>query len=97
MKRAVLTALSGLVIIAFAAQAQDKPSRAVDPAAAASARKVLTATGATKLMLGNLESMIASQRQSSPQIPAAFWDAFLAHRASSTSWSGSTARRSVNA
>ncbi len=79
MKRAVLTALSGLVIIAFAAQAQDKPSRAVDPAAAASARKVLTATGATKLMLGNLESMIASQRQSSPQIPAAFWDAFLAH------------------
>src|SRR5213593_507830 len=79
MKRAVLTALSGLVIIAFAAQAQDKPSRAVDPAAAASARKVLTATGATRLMLGNLESMIASQRQSSPQIPAAFWDAFLAH------------------
>src|SRR6266516_608567 len=79
MKRAVLTALSGLVIIAFAAQAQDKPSRAVDPAAAASARKVLAATGATKLMLGNLDSMIASQRQSSPQIPAAFWDAFMAH------------------
>jgi len=64
MKRAVLAALCGLVVIASTAP---------------SARKLLAASGATRLMLGNLESMIASQRQSSPQIPAAFWDAFLAH------------------
>ena len=79
MKRAVLAALCGLVVIASTAHGQAQPSRPADAAAAASARKLLGASGATRLMLGNLESMIASQRQSSPQIPAAFWDAFLAH------------------
>ncbi len=79
MKRAVLAALCGLVVIASTAHGQAQPSRPADVAAAASARKLLAASGATRLMLGNLESMIASQRQSSPQIPAAFWDAFLAH------------------
>jgi len=79
MKRAVLAALCGLVVIASTAYGQAQPSRPADVAAAASARKLLAASGATRLMLGNLESMIASQRQSSPQIPAAFWDAFLAH------------------
>ena len=79
MKRAVLAALCGLVVIASTAHGQAQPSRPGDGAAAASARKLLAASGATRLMLGNLESMIASQRQSSPQIPAAFWDAFLAH------------------
>ena len=79
MKRAVLAALCGLVVIASTAHGQAQPSRSADVAAAASARKLLAASGATRLMLGNLESMIASQRQSSPQIPAAFWDAFLAH------------------
>ncbi len=79
MKRAVLAALCGLVVIASTAHGQAQPSRPADAAAAASARKLLAASGATRLMLDNLESMIASQRQSSPQIPAAFWDAFLAH------------------
>jgi hypothetical protein len=79
MKRAVLAVLSGLVVIASTAHAQAQPSRPADAAAAASARKLLAASGATRLMLGNLEAMIASQRQNSPQIPAAFWDAFLAH------------------
>jgi len=79
MKRAVLAALCGLVVIASTAHGQAQPSRPAEAAAAASARKLLAASGATRLMLGNLESMIASQRQSSPQIPAAFWDAFLAH------------------
>ena len=79
MMRASVAALCGLVLTISAAAAQDPPSRPVDPAAAASARKLLAATGATKLMIGNLESMIVSQRQNNPQIPAAFWDAFLVH------------------
>ena len=79
MMRASVAALCGLVLTISAAAAQDQPNRPVDPAAAASARKLLAATGATKLMIGNLESMIVSQRQNNPQIPAAFWDAFLVH------------------
>jgi len=79
MMRASVTVLCGLVLVVSAASAQDQPNRPVDPAAAASARKLLAATGATKLMIGNLESMIVSQRQNNPQIPAAFWDAFLVH------------------
>ena len=79
MMRASVTVLCGLVLVVSAASAQDQPNRPVDPAAAASARKLLAATGATRLMIGNLESMIASQRQNNPQIPVAFWDAFLAH------------------
>lgn len=79
MMRASVAALCGLGLTLSAAAAQDQPNRPVDPVAAASVRKLLAATGATKLMIGNLESMIASQRQNNPQIPAAFWDAFLAH------------------
>jgi len=79
MMRASVAALCGLVLTISAAAAQDQPNRPVDPAAAASARKLLAATGATKLVIGNLESMIVSQRQNNPQIPAAFWDAFLVH------------------
>jgi len=79
MMRASVVAVCGLVLTISAATAQDQPNRPVDPAAAVSVRKLLAATGATKLMIGNLESMIASQRQNNPQIPAAFWDAFLAH------------------
>lgn len=78
MTRAFVTALCGLVLTAFPARAQDS-TKQVAPATATSARKLLAATGATKLMLGNLEAMIASQRQNNPQIPPAFWDAFLAH------------------
>ena len=79
MMRASVAAVCGLVLTISAAAAQDQPNRPVDPAAAVSVRKLLAATGATKLMIGNLESMIATQRQNNPQIPAAFWDAFLAH------------------
>ena len=78
MKRALVTAACGLVLTFGAGHAQE-PSRSVDTAAATTARKLLAATGATKLMIGNLESMIAAQRQGNPQVPAAFWDAFLAH------------------
>lgn len=78
MTRAFEIVLCGLVLTAFPARAQDS-TKQVAPATATSARKLLAATGATKLMLGNLEAMIASQRQNNPQIPPAFWDAFLAH------------------
>lgn len=78
MKRAFVTAVCGLVLVALPARGQDS-TKHVDAATAASARKLLAATGATKLMLGNLETMIASQRQNNPQVPPAFWDAFLAH------------------
>lgn len=79
MTRAIAAALCGLVLTVSAVGAQQQPSRPVDAATATAVRKLLAATGATKLMLGNLETMIASQRQNNPQIPPAFWDAFLAH------------------
>jgi len=79
MMRASVAAVCGLVLSISTVAAQDQPNRPVDPAAAVSVRKLLAATGATKLMIGNLESMIATQRQNNPQIPSAFWDAFLAH------------------
>lgn len=78
MTRLLVTALCGLLSVAAQAQ-QPQPAPAADVTAAATARKLLSATGATKLMIGNLESMIAAQRQANPQIPPAFWDAFLAH------------------
>jgi hypothetical protein len=51
----------------------------VDAAAAAAARRLLTVSGATKLVISSMEAMIAAQRDANPQIPAAFWDAFMAH------------------
>jgi uncharacterized protein len=79
MTRAIAAALCGLVLTVSAGGAQQPPGRPVDAATATAVRKLLAATGATKLMINNLESMIASQRQNNPQVPAAFWDAFLAH------------------
>ena len=79
MTRAVLAAIFGLVLTMSPAAAQDQPAgRPVDAATAASVRRLLTVTGATKLMLTSMESMIAAQRQANPQIPAGFWDAFMA-------------------
>jgi hypothetical protein len=75
MRRVLLAAMCGVALSRSAQAQQPRP----DSATGAAARKLLAATGATKLMIGNLESMIAAQRQASPQIPAAFWDAFLAH------------------
>ena len=74
MTRPALAALCSLVVLASLGRAQQ-----TDTAATATARKLLAATGATKLMIGNLESMISAQRQQNPQVPPAFWDAFLAH------------------
>jgi uncharacterized protein len=79
MTRAIAAALCGLVLTVSTGGAQQPPSRPADAATATAVRKLLAATGATKLMINNLESMITSQRQNNPQVPAAFWDAFLAH------------------
>jgi hypothetical protein len=80
MTRAMLAAICGLVFITSPAAAQEQPaSHPPDAATAAAARRLLVATGATKLMLSTMESMIAAQRETNPQIPAGFWDAFMAH------------------
>lgn len=86
MTRMLAAALCGLVLLmspAAAQQIQVQPAgpapKPADPATAAAARRLLIASGATRLVLTSMESMIASQREANPQIPAAFWDAFLAH------------------
>jgi hypothetical protein len=80
MTRTLLAAMCGLVLIISPAATQEQPaSHPVDAASAAAARRLLAVTGATKLMLSTMESMIAAQREANPQIPAAFWDAFMAH------------------
>jgi hypothetical protein len=79
MTRAVLAAICGLVLTMSPAAAQQQPaSGPVDSATAAVVRRLLATTGATKLMLSTMEQMIAAQRQVNPQIPAGFWDAFMA-------------------
>jgi uncharacterized protein len=79
MTRAMLAAMCGLVLITSPAATQQQPaSRPVDAATAAAARRLLAVTGAAKLMLSTMESMIGAQRETNPQIPAAFWDAFMA-------------------
>src|SRR3982751_1055521 len=84
MMRAVPAAMCSLLVIISPALAQQQPpaapaSRPVDAATAAAARRLLTVSGATKLVISSMESMIAVQRDANPQIPAAFWDAFVAH------------------
>lgn len=77
MKRVWLVAISSLVLNASPAATQ-QPAR-TDPSVAASARRLLSITGAAKLALSSMETMINAQRQANPQIPAGFWDAFIAH------------------
>lgn len=88
MMRALLTAMWSVVVLISTARAQQQPpaapppvaaSRPVDAATATAARRLLAASGATKLVISSMESMIAAQRNANPQIPAAFWDAFMAH------------------
>ncbi len=50
----------------------------VDAAKAAAIRRLLELNGAARLALSGMESMVPAQRAANPQIPAAFWDAFLA-------------------
>lgn len=70
-------ACCGVLLGATPSSAQQR--RAPDPATAATVRRLLTMTGAARLSVTSMESMIPAQRQANPQIPVAFWDAFLAH------------------
>lgn len=44
----------------------------------ATIRRVLEITGAGQMALQAMEAMVPAQRTANPQIPAAFWDVFLA-------------------
>jgi uncharacterized protein len=86
MMRTVSAALCGLVLSMSPLTAQQIPvqpagpaPKPADAATSAAARRLLVASGATRLVISSMESMIASQREANPQIPAAFWDAFMAH------------------
>ena len=73
--------LAGVAALTLGAPAPVAAQRAapVDPATAATVRRLLELTGAAKLALQSMEQMMPSQRAANPQVPAAFWDAFLAH------------------
>jgi hypothetical protein len=79
MTRAFLAAISAVVLSAPSAVTQAPAAQKVDPATAAAARRLLTATASVKLALNGLETMISQQRALNPQVPGAFWDAFIAH------------------
>jgi len=71
-------ALVTFLVLALAApaRAQQPP---VDPATAQTVRRLLELTGAARLAVQTMEGMLPAQRQAMPQVPAAFWDAFMAH------------------
>ena len=50
----------------------------VDPAKVTTIQHLLDLTGAARLALSGMEAMVPAQRAANPQIPAAFWTAFLA-------------------
>ncbi len=75
VRGSLLAALVALTVVT-PAHAQQRP---IDPATAAAVRRLLDLTGAAKLALQNMEALLPAQRAANPQIPAAFWDAFLAH------------------
>jgi hypothetical protein len=74
-----------ITIITLAALALGAPAaggaqqQTVDPTTAATVRHLLDLTGAGRLAVQSMEAMIPAQRANMPQVPAAFWDAFLAH------------------
>lgn len=67
-----------LAALALGAPVEAQQQRAaVDPATTATIQRLLELTGAAKLALRGMEAMMPAQRAASPQIPAAFWDAFM--------------------
>jgi len=57
--------------------AGQQPSPAIDSGTAATARRLLTVMGSAKLAVQSMEAMLPAQKAALPQVPAAFWDAFL--------------------
>lgn len=70
-----LTIAASLLTTPVLAQRRPGP---VDPTKAAAIRRLLDLTGAARLALSGMEAMVPAQRAANPQIPAAFWTAFLA-------------------
>lgn len=66
------TAALGVPVQRAAAQ------RAQDPATVAIVRRLLELTGAARQTLTGMEALVPAQRAAMPQVPAVFWDAFLA-------------------
>lgn len=78
VRRVVLATLAALALAAPFPLGAQRPA-SVAPATAATIRRLLELTGAANLALQSMEQMMPSQRAANPQVPAAFWDAFLAH------------------
>ncbi len=66
------------LLLAAPLSAQQSPPP-VDSATATTIRQLLAITGTGKRMVQGIETMVPAQRASNPRIPAAFWNAFLAH------------------
>lgn len=73
----------GLIAVTLAALTLTTPLGAqgrqvgVDAGTAATIRRLLELTGSAQLALNGIEAMVPTQRAANPQIPVAFWDAFL--------------------
>ena len=77
--RRMLTGVAlAALVLSTPAWAQRKAAP-VDAAKTAAIRRLLELTGAARLALQGMETMVPAQRAANPQVPPAFWDAFLAH------------------
>jgi len=74
----LLTILLVLGPVCFAPTLAQQPTHAADSVKAATVRRLLQLTGSTEAVLRSMEVVIPAQRAANPQIPAAFWDAFIA-------------------
>ncbi len=77
LRHALMASTLSAAVLAIPVRAQRGPSP-VDPGKATTIRHLLDLTGAARLALSGMESMVPAQRAANPQIPGAFWDAFLA-------------------
>ena len=72
------TSIALLLALALAAPLSAQKNAAPDAAKTAVIRRLLELTQSAQLSLRAMEVMVPAQRAANPQIPAAFWDAFLA-------------------
>ena len=72
------TSIALLLALALAAPLSAQKNAAPDAVKTAVIRRLLELTQSAQLSLRAMEVMVPAQRAANPQIPAAFWDAFLA-------------------
>lgn len=76
--------LTGILIVSLAlgtlpgGPVAAQSAAAEDSAKAATVRHLLQQTNAAQLMVSGMETILPAQRAANPQVPAAFWDAFMA-------------------